>query len=211
MITKGSLVGTVSTKYTRSTPHRKSEIYMNFKRPIPSHCAKMTVEYRHKLVWTWNQVQEKLPTYGCMKTILEQSRCSFPSYHFEWKTENYSNVQSKLLHSVADPGISKLWGGPDAVEFLGSENGFWEFDALSHIFYVFVVGADDKIDIVNTACCCLQWKYMRVIPSKFTKTNPPKMPSKFTKTNAKKFVNGGRAPGAPVLDPPLALINMFKM
>ena len=39
--------------------------------------------------------------------------------------------------------------------------GVWEcFDALSHIFYVFVVRVEDKIDIVNTACW-LQWKYLR--------------------------------------------------
>ena len=31
--------------------------------------------------------------------------------------------------------------------------------------------------------------------------------STFTKTNQKNFQTGGRAPGAPVLDPPLTLVS----
>ena len=64
--------------------------------------------------------------------------------------------------SVADPEISK----PGARCRRGRTLLIWEcFDALSHIFYVFVVREDGKIDIVNTACW-LQWKYMSVMPSK---------------------------------------------
>ena len=64
------------------------------------------------------------------------------------------------------------------------------FDALSHIPYVFVARVVNKIHNVNIVYW-LKSKYMRVIQLKFTKTNP------------NFFQNGGRVPGAPVLDQPL--------
>lgn len=79
---------------------------------------------------------------------------------------------------MADLGISKGGGGsPGAVEFLGSC-----FDLRMRT---------ENKNIVNIACGLLL-KYLRVTLSKFTKTTP-----------AKHFLTGGRAPGVPVLDPPL--------
>ena len=72
--------------------------------------------------------------------------------------------------------------------------GVWEcFDALSqsHISYVFGVIVEDKIDIENTACW-LQWKYICMICHQ----NLQKLNKKISGTR-------GRAPGVPVLDPPL--------
>ena len=53
-----------------------------------------------------------------------------------------------MLPTVADPGISDPGPGPGAVEFLGSGNCF---DAPSNIPYVFVVKAENEIQIVYIA------------------------------------------------------------
>ena len=81
------------------------------------------------------------------------------------------------------------------------------FDAPSHIHYVFVASVVNKIHIVNIVYW-LKSKYMRVIQSNFTKTPPPQF-----------FQTGGRAPGSPVLHPPLDYnkvnafygVNIFKI
>ena len=78
----------------------------------------------------------------------------------------FRNRAEKLRPTVADPGISKRGGG--AVKFLGL--GF-VFYAPSHIPYVFVARVVNKIHNVNIVYW-LKPKYMRVIQSKFTKTNP---------------------------------------
>ena len=59
-----------------------------------------------------------------------------------------------------------------------------------HIHYVFVASIVDKIHTVDIVYW-LKSKYMRVKPSKSTKTNPY------------FFFKGGGAPSSPVLDPPL--------
>ena len=85
--------------------------------------------------------------------------------------------------SSSSMGGSRGWGGQLRIQDFQNRGarsrrgrilGVWEcYEALSHIFSVFVVRLDDKIDIVSAACS-LQWKYMRVMLSKFTKTNPQK-------------------------------------
>ena len=62
------------------------------------------------------------------------------------------------------------------------------FDAPSHLHYVFLVIIGNKIHIVNIVCR-LHLKYICVLHKQ-----PPK-----------KIQTGGRAPGAPVLDPPLVI------
>ena len=56
--------------------------------------------------------------------------------------------------------------GPGAVQIF-----YCFFYAPSHKPYVFVVRVVNKKNIVNIVCC-LKLNYMRVIQSKFTKTNP---------------------------------------
>ena len=62
----------------------------------------------------------------------------------------------------------------------------------------FSVTVENKVHIVGTVWW-LQWKFMRVIRSKFTKQNP-------------KNFKRGRAPGAPILGPPLfPFVCCFKL
>ena len=58
--------------------------------------------------------------------------------------------------------------GSSAVEFLGTGDCF---DVPSNTPNIFVVRVGNKIHIVNIACWP-QLKYLRVMQSKFTKTNP---------------------------------------
>ena len=88
---------------------------------------------------------------------------------------------------IQELGISKHGGAVWAVEFLGSEVCF---DAPFIHTLCLVVRAENRIHIVNIVWL-LQLKYMRVIQSKFTNRNPP------------KISNRGARAGAPLLDPPL--------
>ena len=98
--------------------------------------------------------------------------------------------QKKILKVYISGGSRNFKTGgrsPSAVDFLES----WDcFDAPQHIPFAFVVRVKNKIHIEHIPWL-IQLKYMRVMQSKFTKTTP------------KIFSNGGRAPGAPILDPPL--------
>ena len=46
------------------------------------------------------------------------------------------------------------------------------FDAPSHTPYAFVVRVENKIHIVNIACCMVTMIFMRVMESKFLKIDP---------------------------------------
>ena len=66
------------------------------------------------------------------------------------------------------------------------------FDAPSHIPYAFVVGLEYKMHIVNIA-----FDYSKVYACNGVKISK--------KQTNKKFQTGGRAFGAPALDPPLCI------
>ena len=103
---------------------------------------------------------------------------------------------------MADPGISK--GGGRSRRDRIFRSGVC-FDALSHILYVFVARVVNKIHNVNIVYW-LKSNYMRVIQSKFT---PP--PKKKNPVNFFKRGGGGKAPGAPILDPPLHISVCYLM
>ena len=71
---------------------------------------------------------------------------------------------------MGDPGISKQGGGARSRRGRIFRSKIC-FDAPSHIPYVFVARVVNKIHNINTVYL-LKSKYMRVIQSKFTKTNP---------------------------------------
>ena len=66
------------------------------------------------------------------------------------------------------------------------------FEAPLHMPYVFVVRVVNKLHVVNIVCWLKSSKYIRVIQSL------QKLPPIF-------FQTGGRAAGAPVLDPPMII------
>ena len=72
------------------------------------------------------------------------------------------------------------------------------YDAPSNIPYVFVRRVVNNIHIVNTACW-LKSKYLRIYNE-----NLQKQVQYF-------FSNGGRASGAPVLDPPLIVTGSYLL
>ena len=104
-----------------------------------------------------------------------------------------STTEEYFLRNVAISGGSRNFktGGARSRRGRIFRSGVC-FDAPSHILYVFVARVVNKIHNINTDYL-LKSKYMCVIQSNFTKTNP------------NFFQNGGRASGAPVLDPPLAI------
>ena len=88
--------------------------------------------------------------------------------HFRFKRWPIVSHGSNWWRSVADPGISKREGARSRRGRI-FRSGV-SFDAPSHIPYVFVARVVNKIHNVNI----VYWqksKYMRVIQSKFTKTN----------------------------------------